>query len=190
MLRRCTTSTTSPRAARARDHWPSASSRSASASACCGCCSRASMSRACGASRARRRSPWLVGGARALPGRWSWPAPGAGGCCCARSTCDFAFGLLTSVVPRRDVLQQLPAQQHRRRRRPHHRHGAGRRIEDAGDDGRADRSRPRPARPGAGGGDRRHGWRGGSMARRRARRRRHAVGRVRPRRRWSRRRRC
>ena len=57
------------------------------------------------------------------------------------------------IISGRDILQQFSAEQHRRRRDPHHRYGAGRRIQDPRDDGRADRSRHRPARPGAGGGD-------------------------------------
>ena len=50
------------------------------------------------------------------------------------------------VVFCRDVLQQLPAEQHRRRRRPHRRHGAGRRLAHARGDGRPHRSRDGAAR--------------------------------------------
>ena len=47
------------------------------------------------------------------------------------------FGTADQVVPRGDVLQQLPPQQYRRRRRPRRRHRALHRLEDARDDGRA-----------------------------------------------------
>ena len=51
------------------------------------------------------------------------------------------------LVPRRHVLQQLPAEQHRRRRHPDPGHGRAGRFEDACDDGRPDGPGARPARP-------------------------------------------
>ena len=59
------------------------------------------------------------------------------------------------IVSGRHLLQQFPAEQYRRRRRPDCRHRAGRRLQDAGHDGRPDRPRARAAGPGAGRGARR-----------------------------------
>ena len=60
------------------------------------------------------------------------------------------------LVSRRDLLQQLSAEQHRRRRRAHQRHGPPGAIEDARHHGHPRRSRPRPPRARAGGRTRRH----------------------------------
>ena len=59
------------------------------------------------------------------------------------------------VVLGRVLLQQLPAQQHRRRRRAHRRHLEAGRIEDAGDHRGPGRSAARPLRAADRGGDRR-----------------------------------
>ena len=103
--------------------------------------SRAALAR----SRAPRRSPWLAVALALLPR----DDPGqrlALGAAARRAARPRAVRHAGQLVPRRDVLQQLSAVEHRRRRHPHPRHGAHGRLEDARDDGRARRSRHRPAR--------------------------------------------
>ena len=56
------------------------------------------------------------------------------------------FGILTKSFLVATLLQQLPAEQHRRRRHPRRRHRALHRVEDARDYGRAGRSHPRTDR--------------------------------------------
>ena len=93
--------------------------------------SRASMSPACGSWRERRRSAWLASALALYLADDRSSAPGGGACCSTRRRLHFPLRPADVLVPRRDVLQQLPAEQHRRRRHPHRRHGAGRRLEDA-----------------------------------------------------------
>ena len=69
------------------------------------------------------------------------------------------------LLPRRDVLQQLPAEQHRRRRGPRPGHLGPRQLAHAGRDRRAGRSRAGPARARAGRGARRDGEPGGRARR-------------------------
>ena len=64
-------------------------------------------------------------------------------CCCDAQDVHVPSEVAAPVVSRGAVLQQLPAEQHRRRRRTHSRYGAAGGFEDAGDDGRARRSRAR-----------------------------------------------
>ena len=139
---------------RARDHWPSRPSKPRSALVALRCSSRASMSRVCGAWRgrprppgSRPRCPLLRDGARQ---RRALGPPAARA---ARRGCPYGF--LTQSFLVATFFNNFLPEQHRRRRRPHHRHGEGRGIEDAGDDGGADRSRDRPAGAGADGGHRR-----------------------------------
>src|SRR5918993_1305231 len=89
---------------------------------------------------------------------------------------DLQFQVADRIVPRRNLLQQFPAEQHRRRRNPDRRYRLRGRIENTGDDRGVDRSRygiagPRAARrawrdsgPGTAGRWRREAWTGPALA--------------------------
>ncbi len=120
---------TSPRLHQHAAIWRSSSSWP-SASACCGCSSRASTPSGCGRARGARRPPgwpsrFAIYALNVAASVWRWHLLLAAQHVHVRRPSARRF------VPRRAVLQQLPAEQHRRRRHPHPRHRPPGALEDA-----------------------------------------------------------